>query len=86
MTYVYFKDLTRKTASDKILRDKAFCIAQNPEHDGYQRGLDPMVYNFVDKESSGGTVKNEIMSNMCLDLAEELHKPIITKFKKQKVY
>ena len=25
------------------------------------------------------------MSNMCLDLAEELHKPIITKFKKQKI-
>ena len=49
MTYGYFKDLTRKTASDKILRDKAFCIARNPEHDGYQRGLDPMVYNFFDK-------------------------------------
>ena len=49
MTYGFFEDLTRKTTSDKILRDKAVCIARNPEHDGYQRGLDPMVYNFVDK-------------------------------------
>ena len=39
-----FKDLTRKTASDKILRDKAFDIAKNPKYDGYQRGLGSMVY------------------------------------------
>ena len=34
-----FKDLTSRTASDKILRDKAFNIAKNPKYDGYQRGL-----------------------------------------------
>ena len=35
MTYGDFKDITRRTASDKILRDKAFNIAKNPKHDGY---------------------------------------------------
>ena len=46
MAYGYFKDLTRRTASDKILRDKAFNIAKNPKYDGYQRGLASMVYKF----------------------------------------
>ena len=40
-----FKDLTRRTASDKILHNKAFNIAKNPKH-GYQRGLASMVYNY----------------------------------------
>ena len=34
-----FKDLPRRTASDKIFRGKAFNIAKNPKYDGYQRGL-----------------------------------------------
>ena len=38
MTYENLKDLTRKTATDKLLRDKAFNIAKNPKYDGYQRG------------------------------------------------
>ena len=38
-----FKYLTRRTASDKILRDKAFSIAKNFKCDGYQRGLASMV-------------------------------------------
>ena len=37
MAYGDFKDLARRTASDKILRDKAFDIAKNPKYDGYQR-------------------------------------------------
>ena len=44
-----------------------------------------MVYKkWFDKEISGGTVKNEIISNK--KLAEVLHKPFITKFKKIKVH
>ena len=43
MTYD-FKDLTRRTASDKILHDKAFNIAKNPKYDWYQNGLASMVY------------------------------------------
>ena len=39
MTYGHLKDLTRRTATDKLLRDKAFNIAKNPKYDGYERGL-----------------------------------------------
>ena len=35
MAYGDFKDLVRRTASDKVLRDKAFNIAKNPRCDGY---------------------------------------------------
>ena len=34
--YGDFKDLARGTASDKVLRDKAFNITKNPTYDGYQ--------------------------------------------------
>ena len=82
MTYGDFKDLKR-TASDKILRDKAFNIAKNPKYDGYQRGLVSMVYEFFDKKWTGGAIaNNEIKQN--LQRAKELYKPIIRKFKKGK--
>ena len=51
MTHADFKDLTRRTPSDKILYDKAFNIAKNPKYDGYQRGLASMVYPFFDKKN-----------------------------------
>ena len=38
MAYADFKDLTRRTASDKIFQDKAFNIAKSPKYDGYQKG------------------------------------------------
>ena len=50
MAYGDFKDLTKGTAADKVLRDKAFNIAKSPVHDGYQRGLASMVYKFFDKK------------------------------------
>ena len=50
MAYEEFKNLTRRTMSDKILRDKAFNIAKNPKYNGYQRGLALMVYKFFDKK------------------------------------
>ena len=39
MVYGDFKELARRTASDKVLRDKAFNIAKNPKYDGCQRSL-----------------------------------------------
>ena len=48
MTYGDFKELTRRTASDKILRDKTFNIAKNPKYDGYQGGLASMVSKCFD--------------------------------------
>ena len=50
MAYGDFKDLNRRTAADKVLRDKAFNIAKDPKYDGYQRGLASMVYTFFDKK------------------------------------
>ena len=50
MAYGDFKDLNRRTAGDKILRDKAFNIAKNPKYDGYQLRLSSVVYNFFDKK------------------------------------
>ena len=84
MAYGDFKDLARRKASDKVLRDKAFNIAKSPKYDGYQRGLASMVYNFFDKKSAGGSVNIPLEFNE--QLAKELHKPIIRKFKKRKVY
>ena len=39
MGYGDFKGLNRRTAADKVLRDKVFNIAKNPKYDGYQRRL-----------------------------------------------
>ena len=43
MTYGDFKDLNRGTFAGKVLRDKAFNIAEDPKYDGYQRGFASMV-------------------------------------------
>ena len=56
MAHGDFKDLKRRTFSDKVLRDKAFNFAKNPKYDGYQRGLASMVYKFFDKKPKGGGV------------------------------
>ena len=82
------KDLTKRTVADKILRDKALNIAKDPKYDGYQRGLASMVYKFFDEKSKGSGVKhvNTKLIPQNEQLADELHKPIIRKFKKRKVY
>ena len=82
MAYGRSKDLAKRTQSDKVLRDKAFKIANDPKYDGCQRGLASMVHKFFDKKSSGSGIANEPN----YQLANELHKPIIRKFKKRKVY
>ena len=90
------KNLTKRTIADKILRDKGFNIAKDQKYDGYQRGLASIVYKFFDsnvaspdKKSEGCGAKH--VNNIKLtpqnqQLAEELHKPIIKKFEKRKVY
>ena len=60
MAYGDFKDLTRRTASDKILWDKAFNNAKNPKYDGYQRGLASMVYNLLIKKLLAVVLKMKI--------------------------
>ena len=79
MAYGDFKDLAKRTAADKVLRDKAFKIVSDQKYDGYQRGLASMVHRFFDKKSSGSGIVNK--EN--IQLADELHKPIIRKFLKK---
>ena len=66
-----------------VLGDKAFKISSDSKYDGYNRGLASMVYKFSDKKSSGSGVA-AIEPNY--QLANELHKQIIRKFKRRKVY
>ena len=82
--YADHKDLMNRTKADKVLRDQAYNIASNPKYDGYQRGLASIVYKFFDKKSVGSGI-NTIKSGSSI-LADELHKPIIRKFNKRKVY
>ena len=87
--YADHKDLINRTEADKFLRDKAYDIASNPEHDGYQRGLASMVYKFLDKASTAEPSSLERMGSGIASssiLADELHNPVIKKFNKRKVY
>ena len=77
MAYGDFKGLTKRTVADKVLRDKAFKIASDQKYDGYQRGLASVVYKFFDKKSQG---KGLTSNKENIQLADELHKPIIRKF------
>ena len=79
------KDLTKRTAADKILRNEAFNTAKDPKYDVYQRGLASMIYKFFDKSSAGSGVVNIKLTPQNQELTEELHKPIIRKFEKRKV-
>ena len=86
--YAKYKDVENRLISDQKLRNSAYDIASNPKYDGYQRGLASIVYKFFDsknalldkKTMSGKGIKNNKF------LAEELHKPVIKKFNKSKVY
>ena len=78
MAYEDFKNLARRTASDKLLRDKAFNIAKNTQYDGYERRLASMVDIFFDKKSKGSGVNVPLEFNE--QLTKELHKPIIRNF------
>ena len=83
-----------KFTSESHLRQPGFtysacaCFAHDPaysdskdsaKYDGYQRRLARMVYKFFHKKRELGTNVNE-------ELAQELHKPVIKKFKRTKVY
>ena len=90
MAYGDFKYLVKRIAVDKVLRDKAFKIASDKKYDEYQRGLASMVYKFFDKKSQGCgrplSSALQLADKENIQLADELHKPIIREFKKRKVY
>ena len=90
MAYSKSKDLKKRTQSYKVLRDKAFKIASDPKYDGYQRGLASMVYRFLDKKPSGNGVDTSLANKSATEpnyqLENELHRQIIRKCKRKKVY
>ena len=82
MAYEDLNELTRVTASDKILRDKAFNISKNPKYHVYQRGIASMVYKLFDKKDSGSEIKNYKMSNK--ELAGKVQKQLLEHSRKEK--
>ena len=60
MAYVKYKDLTKRTQSDKALNDKAFEIANNPKYDGFQRGLASVVYKFLRRNQKEVVLKMKL--------------------------
>ena len=82
MAYGKSKDLTKRTQSDKVLRDKEFKSASDPKYDGEQQGLASMVYKFFDGKSNGSSVA---VTKPNYQLGNELQRQIIRKFKKRKV-
>ena len=90
MVYGNFKDLAKRTATDKFLRDKAFNIAKDPRYDGYQRGLAAMVYKFFEKKTAGSGIKSMLKTSviwtwLCNNQLKSFIN-IIRKFKKRIVY
>ena len=99
--YTIYNDVKNRLISNQKLKNRAYDIASNPKYDGYQRGLASVVYKFFDskvapldkKTMSGKGNANHAAKHSSLErrgnnkiLAEELHKPVIKKFNKRKVY
>ena len=79
--YFDSKDLGKRTISDKILKNRSYEIARNCGYDGYQRALASMAYKIFDKKTRSGA-----RVSVYEQLAKELHKTVIKKFKRRKVY
>ena len=68
MAYGDFKDLAKRTASDKVLRNKAFNIAKNSKYDGYKKRFVSIVYYFFDEKTAGSGINMDANNEK---LAEE---------------
>ena len=82
-TYPDSKDLTKRTVPDKVLKVRAYKTAQNPKYEKYQRGQASTVYNLYAKTTGSGTINEPNVNEV---LPQELHKPVIKKLKRRKVY
>ena len=81
------KDITKRTVSDKIVKDTADGIGRNHKFDGYQRALVSMVYKFFYKKTGSGAIgTSKVGVTVNEKLAQKLHKPVIEKFRRAKVY
>ena len=79
--FIEILNFNRRTDSDEILSEKAINIAKNPKYYRYQRGLASIFCKYFGKKTSGRAIEK-----LNKELAEELHKPIIIKFKKRKAH
>ena len=61
------------------MEDKTDDIAKNCKYDGYQRALASIIYKSFDNKTGSGFSVNE-------NLAKELHKPVIKKFNRERMY
>ena len=89
--YAKYKDVENRLISDQKLRNSSFDIARNPKYDGYQRGFDSGKGNA--KPTAKPMAEPSALARSSLErtgnnkiLAEELHKPVIKKINKRKVY
>ena len=82
MTYGNFKDLTRRTPSDKILRDKAFNITKNLKYDGYNVDLLQWSINFIIKKLLAVLLKMRIFQTK--NQLKSYTNQLLKKFKKEK--
>ena len=71
MAFEDFKDLARRTVSDKFSRYKAFNIAKSPKYDRYQRVLASMLYKSFNKKTSVGSIKSMSNQQLANDLQKE---------------
>ena len=55
--------MSGRTASDRILHNKAFNINKNPKYNGYQRGLTSMVQKFFYKKTSGANTSDSVATS-----------------------
>ena len=84
VVYGDFKDLARRTDSDKVLRDKAFNSAKNRKYDGYQRVLASMVYKFFDEKSFGSGAATFANKSQHKQLVQKYYiNQLLKKFKKE---
>ena len=79
-TYSDSKDFAVWAISDKVLKDKAYVIAKNLKYGGYQRRFANMVYRLFDKKKKKKTGSGAGGNK---ELAKELHRPVIKKFKRR---
>ena len=71
MAYGKYKDFTKRTQSDEVLKDKAFEVASNLKYDGYQKELASVVYKFFMKK------QKEVVLKMKLNKINHLPKNFI---------
>ena len=84
--YNEYEDAVNRKQSDIVLKNKALKIAVDPKGNGYQRGLAAIVHKFFNERTRGSGIENKGNLQANLQLAEELHKPIIRSFERRNVY